>query len=143
MRIVSNARTLVFAALVVATLPDAAAAFGALAVGTSGDLKKDGYSIGYVSNHKSDQEARDAALNWCRTHGSQTTRNSCVIIQTFTKQCAAEALDPKTGTSGAGWAVAPDKQTAEAVAMYNCRATAGKDRMNFCKSGGTVCDTID
>lgn len=119
---------------------DQAAAFGALAIGTSGDLKKDGYSIGYVSNHKSEQEARDAALNWCRTHGSQVTRKSCVVIQTFQKQCAAEALDPKAGTSGAGWAVAPDKETAERVAMYNCRATAGKDRVNFCEPGGTVCD---
>jgi hypothetical protein len=107
----------------------------------SGDIAKDGYSLGIVTNRETETEAREGALDWCRNHGSPVTRANCAIISTFHRQCAAEALDPKAGTPGAGWAVALEKETAEKTAMANCRATAGRDRQNFCEVATSLCDT--
>jgi hypothetical protein len=118
-----------------------ALADGALAVGVTGDVAKDGYSIGIVVNKDSPQQAREAALEWCRTHGSPKTRAHCKLISGFRRQCASEAYDPQPGTPGAGWAIAQDRETAEKMAMANCAATAGKTRQKFCKLAiETLCD---
>jgi hypothetical protein len=121
--------------------PHGAAAEGALALGITGDVAKDGYSIGINVNSPSSQEARDSALNWCKTHGAKQTEDKCQIVTTFRHQCAAEAQDPKPGTPGAGWALAPDKDTAEKMAMTTCLATAGKARLDACKVVSSICDT--
>ncbi len=123
-----------------AVWPEAVAAEGALAVGTTGNIKKDGYSIGISVNKETSEIARAGALDWCRTHGSPTTRSFCKIITTFHGQCAAEAYDPKPGTPGAGWAVVPDQETAKKVAMSNCDATAGRNRRRFCQIANVLCD---
>jgi len=120
--------------------PHGAAAEGAIALGITGDIAADGYSIGINVNSNTEQEARDAALNWCRSHGAKDTEDKCQILITFHRQCAAEAQDPKPGTPGAGWAVAADKETAEKMAMTTCFATAGKDRVGDCKIVSSVCD---
>ena len=121
--------------------PQGAAAEGALAIGITGDVAKDGYSIGINVNSKTAQEARDSALNWCKTHGAKQTEDKCQIVTTFRNQCVAEAQDPKPGTPGAGWALAPDKDTAEKLAMTTCLATAGKTRLDQCKVVSSICDT--
>ena len=121
---------------------DRAWAEGALAVGTSGDIAKDGYSIGIAVNKASPQQAREAALDWCRNHGSPKTRPDCKIISTFRGQCAAEAYDPEPGTPGAGWAIAQDPEEAERMAMADCKATAGRTRQKFCTiATKALCDT--
>jgi hypothetical protein len=116
-----------------------AAAEGALALGVTGNITKDGYAIGININAGSEAEARDAALKYCQSHGSDVARAKCEIFATFRDQCAAEAEDPKPGTPGAGWAIAADKAAAEKMAMTNCLATAG-DRGSFCKVVTSVCD---
>ena len=119
-----------------------AAAEGAMALGITGDVAKDGYSIGIAVDKQTKDEAREGALDWCRTHGgSPATEAKCEVIMVFHRQCAAEAQDPDPGTPGAGWAVAPDLETAKRIALINCRATAGTERMDFCKIVTTSCDT--
>jgi hypothetical protein len=118
-----------------------ASAIGAIAIGVTGDIAKDGYSLGYTVNHDTEDAARKAALEWCSTHGSQRTRAKCRVIEVFRKQCAAEALDPKAGTPGAGWAVGPDRETAENRALELCKASAGRSRQGFCKLDNYQCDT--
>ena len=116
-----------------------AAAEGAMALGVTGNVTKDGYAIGINVNSSSETEARDAALKYCKSHGSDVARAKCEIFATFRDQCAAEAEDPQPGTPGAGWAIAADKAAAEKMAMTNCLATAG-DRGSFCKVVTSVCD---
>ena len=117
-----------------------AAAAGAMAVGITGDIAKDGYSIGIATDSGTEQQAKDAALGHCKTHGGPLSESKCEIIVTFTNMCAAEAEDPQPGTPGAGWAVGIDKATAEKMAMTTCLATAGKSRMQYCKVATSVCD---
>jgi hypothetical protein len=123
----------------VAAWSHGAAAEGAMALGVTGNVAKDGYAIGIDINSGSEAEARDAALKYCQTHGSTVARAKCEIFATFRNQCAAEAEDSKAGTPGAGWAIAADKAAAEKMAMMNCRATAG-NRGSFCKVVSSVCD---
>jgi hypothetical protein len=126
-------------ALFVAAWSQGAAAEGAMALGVTGNITKDGYAIGININSSSETEARDAALKYCKSHGSDVARAKCEIFATFHGQCAAEAEDPQPGTPGAGWAIAADKAAAEKMAMTNCLATAG-DRGSFCKVVTSVCD---
>src|ERR1700683_3151912 len=126
-------------ALVVAAWSHGAAAEGAMALGVTGNITKDGYAIGINVNSSSEAEASDAALKYCQSHGSDVARAKCAIFATFRDQCAAEAEDPQPGTPGAGWAIAADKASAEKMAMMNCLATAG-DRGSFCKVVTSVCD---
>ena len=125
--------------LFAAAWPHRAAAEGAMALGVTGNITKDGYAIGINVNSSSEAQARDAALKYCQSHGSDVARAKCEVFATFHNQCAAEAEDPKPGTPGAGWAIAADKATAEKMAMTNCLATAG-DRGSFCKVVTSVCD---
>ena len=135
----SVSSTAVCCALIVAAWSQGAAAEGAMAIGVTGNITKDGYAIGINVNSGSEAEARDAALKYCKSHGSDVARAKCEIFATFRDQCAAEAEDPQPGTPGAGWAIAADKAAAEKMAMMNCLATAG-DRGSFCKVVTSVCD---
>jgi hypothetical protein len=123
---------------------DKTMAEGALAVGITGDVAKDGYALGFNVNSATESEAQEGALDWCRTHPGQQYKVSalCKVINTFHHQCVAEANDPKPGTPGAGWAVAPDKESAEKLALTNCIATAGKDRKDACRVADSKCDTM-
>jgi hypothetical protein len=125
--------------LFVTAWPHGTAAEGAMALGVTGNVAKDGYAIGINVNNSSEAEARDAALKYCQSHGSAVARAKCEIFATFRNQCAVEAEDPKPGTPGAGWAIAADKAAAEKMATMNCRATAG-NRGSFCKVVSSVCD---
>lgn len=125
--------------------PNPGAAAGALAVGSTGNVVKDGIAIGDGFNYSTIQEAVDRALAECRqrTDASAGATANCQIVGTFNRQCAATALDPAPGTPGAGWAIAASQRTAETRAIANCRATAGPGRRQFCKVTLSNCDTHD
>ena len=135
----SVSSTAVCGALFVAGWSHGATAEGAMAIGVTGNITKDGYAIGINVNSSSQADAREAAMKYCRSHGSDVARAKCEMFATFRDQCAAEAEDPQPGTPGAGWAIAADKAVAEKMAMINCLATAG-DRGSFCKVVTSVCD---
>ena len=120
------------------------AAEGALAIGTTGNVANDGIALGTGYNYATRQGAIDRALAECRgrTDAPKATP-FCQIVGTFTRQCAATALDPKAGTPGAGWAIAASQQKANSQALANCRATAGANRRQFCKVDTSECDTRD
>ena len=83
---------------------------GALAIGLTGDIAKDGYSIGSAVNYATKEEARAQALDKCRSNGGPTTKQNCKIVINYSRQCFVEASDPQPGTPGAGWAINPDWQ---------------------------------
>jgi len=121
----------------------AAHAFGALAVGETDSVAKDGIAMGTAWNFGSADEANNAALNNChkwRDKGAPKAADVCRVIATFHNECYAVSLDPKPGTPGAGWAIAADKETAEQRALAHCRLTAGSDREKFCEVSESNCD---
>jgi hypothetical protein len=126
------------------TLSGPAAAEGALAVGSSGNVAKDGIALGGAIDKATKQEAIDQALTTCRKYdGAPKMAALCRIVATFHRECFATAYDPKSGTPGVGWAVGPDKATAEERALAACQATAGTSRRQFCKASQSYCDTHD
>jgi hypothetical protein len=126
------------------SLTGPAAAEGALAVGASGNVAKDGIALGGAIDKATKQEAIDQALATCRKYdGAPKMAALCRIVATFTRECFATAFDPKAGTPGVGWAIGPDKPTAEERALAACQATAGASRRQFCKASQSYCDTHD
>jgi hypothetical protein len=126
------------------SLTGPAAAEGALAVGASGNVAKDGIALGGAIDKPTKQEAIDQALATCRKYdGAPKMAALCRIVATFTRECFATAFDPKAGTPGVGWAIGPDKPTAEERALAACQATAGASRRQFCKASQSYCDTHD
>jgi hypothetical protein len=134
-------------------------AAGAFAIGSSGDVARDGVAIGHSVNQSTKAAAAALALQQCRNYNpAPKMAKLCKVIETFTRQCFALAFDPKPGTPGVGWAIGPDKKSAETLALTACQATAGADRRGFCmvmttpsaastaaanSATGTVCDTHD
>jgi hypothetical protein len=124
--------------------PNPSVAEGALAVGSTGDVVRDGIAIGNGYNYATRDEATAAALQKCRDYKpAPKAAAQCQIVGTYTRKCFAEALDPKAGTPGAGWAIELGKQKAASQALANCRATAGVNRRKFCKVVDSGCDTMD
>ena len=122
----------------------AAYAFGALAVGETGDVAKDGIAMGTSWNYGSADEANNAALANChkwKDKGAPKAADLCRVIGTYHNECYAVSLDPKPGTPGAGWAIAGDKETAEQRALAHCKLTAGSDREKFCEVSESNCDS--
>ena len=68
-KLVATLLAAVCCVLFAAAWPHGAAAEGAMALGVTGNITKDGYAIGINVNSSSEAEARDAALKYCRTHG--------------------------------------------------------------------------
>jgi hypothetical protein len=126
------------------TLSATRPAEGALAVGASGNVAKDGIALGGAIDKPTKQAAIDQALETCRRYdGAPKMAALCRIVGTFTRECFATAYDPKSGTPGVGWAIGPDKATAEERALAACQATAGASRRKFCKGSQSFCDTHD
>jgi hypothetical protein len=117
-------------------------AAGALAVGVAPGGAQLGFSYGLTSAHNSDGEAQTVAVNACRgaKESNKAAQAGCMLISTFTNQCAAVAMDPKNGTPGVGWAVGADAATANRIAVASCEATAGPGRAGTCKVSATRCD---
>jgi hypothetical protein len=128
-------------ALVAVLASSAARADGALAVGSTSDVVHDGIAVGTSINYKSADEAVDAALQRCRSYKPAPKAAAlCQSVGTFKGECYAVSFDPKSGTPGAGWAIAPTKELAEQRALTNCKLTAGADRVDFCKIAESKCD---
>jgi hypothetical protein len=129
-------------AVAVVVLAGAAArADGALVVGSTADVAKDGIAIGTSINYKSPEEADAAALERCRNYKpAPKAAAQCRSVGTFKGECYAISFDPKDGTPGAGWAIAATKALAEQRAMANCQITAGEGRRDFCRIEESKCD---
>jgi hypothetical protein len=114
---------------------------GALAVGSTADVVKDGIAVVTSVNYKTADEAVDAALQRCRNYKPAPKAAAlCQSVGSFKGECYAVSFDPKPGTPGAGWAIAPSKDLAEHRALTNCKITAGADRAEFCKVEESKCD---
>jgi uncharacterized protein DUF4189 len=118
-----------------------ARADGALAVGSTSDVIKDGIAVGTSINYDTANEAIAAAMKRCSDYKpAPKAAAMCQPVGTFKGECYAVSFDPKEGTPGAGWAIAPSKALAEERAMANCQITAGADRREFCKVVESKCD---
>ncbi len=118
-----------------------ARADGALAVGSTGDVVKYGVAFGMVVDLPKEKAAAKA-LQHCRTFKAREAAERCSVVATFSRgECFAVALDPKSGTPGAGWAVGPDQATASSKAIAMCEAAAGSDRKGSCRVSSAGCDT--
>lgn len=130
-------------ALAVATIclaPVGAQAAVALAIGVTGD-PNDGLAAGRSYNFKTEEEAARAAIKSCRDFKTalKASRN-CRLIGTLPKGCIGVAFDPKTDSTGMGWAVAEKREDAKSQAMENCRIAAPRDRAPFCTMDFLKCD---
>jgi hypothetical protein len=119
----------------------AARADGALAVGSTGDVVKYGVAFGMVVDVPKEKAAAKA-LQHCRTFKAREAAERCSVVATFSKgECFAVALDPKSGTPGAGWAVGADAASAKSKALAMCEASAGAGRRGMCRVANAGCDT--
>lgn len=126
---------------VVSALQAGARADGALAVGTTGDVVKFGIAFGMVADEPKEKAAQ-MALERCRAFKASREANSaCEVKATFSRQCYAVALDPQSGTPGAGWGIGQDQIEANDKAMTMCEETAGLVRRAFCQVQAAGCDT--
>jgi Domain of unknown function (DUF4189) len=117
-------------------------AWGAVAVGSSGNLAKDGFAFGGAVDQPSEEAAKTAALEVCRKfEGAPKMAALCKVVKTLHHQCYSLAFDPDAGMPGTGWAFSPDKARAEREALGQCRRTAGASRRKFCKVSQSYCDT--
>ncbi|HEX5999023.1 MAG TPA: DUF4189 domain-containing protein [Hyphomicrobiaceae bacterium] len=133
---------LVAAALAAASLSPTsdARADGAIAVGSTGNVVKDGIAFGMVVD-KSKEEAETLAVQRCRTFKAPAAANRCKVIATFAGECFAVAYDPKPATPGAGWGIGSTQDDANAKAIAMCEQTAGSARKGYCRVESGGCDT--
>ena len=95
----------------------------------------------YFDDYESASAAVEAALTRCRGYKpAPKAAAQCRSVGSFKNECYAVSFDPKEGTPGAGWAIAPTKELAEERAMAYCQVTAGEDRRDFCKIEESKCD---
>jgi hypothetical protein len=124
--------------------PATGLAAGALAVALPPDVAKGGFSYGYANDKADDETAAARALELCRTTKDASNdpklRSLCKVIENYSEKCVAVAMDPGTGTPGVGWAIAPDKRSAERDALVKCEATAGAGRAAACEISHSDCD---
>ena len=129
-------------ALLLAGLADRAGAEAALAVGFPDDVAKQGLAVGWAINHASRKAAEAEALRRCRASKEppQATRDLCRIVESFDDACVAVAADPEAGTTGIGWAVAKDQDTAREEAMEDCMEGSSEKRRKACRITLARCD---
>jgi hypothetical protein len=113
---------------------------GAVAVGSTGDVVRDGIAFGMVVNEPK-ETAAETAVRRCRTFQARAAADRCKVVATFSGQCFAVAYDPKPGTPGAGWGVGPDQLEANRTAIAMCEETAGPARKGYCQVESGGCDT--
>ncbi len=130
----------------VATLgpPAPVAAAGAVAIGETDDVARDGYAYGNAINARTRDDAARLALERCqRYQGAPDAVAQCKVVTSFSRECYAVALDPEAGTPGAGWAIGPTLAAAREKALAACEATAGPERQGQCKIDSALCDQND
>jgi hypothetical protein len=119
-----------------------AMAEGAMAVGIArGGIAK-GYATGFAFNQPTVKAARSNAVEQCKKTKSSNAdaKSGCEVVVTFHNKCVASAVDPQSGTPGAGWGIGTSEEAADEVALARCRAKAGSDRAEFCKVTDHYCD---
>ena len=137
-----HAGFIAFAIVAVVTRPGLAGAEGAMAVGIArGGIAK-GYATGFAINQPSVKAARSNAVEQCRRmkNSNADARSGCEVVVTFHNKCVASAVDPQTGTPGAGWGIGGSQQSADSQALARCRAKAGTERAEFCEVTDRDCD---
>jgi len=114
--------------------PGPSFADGALAVGQSDNVARDGFASGYRLNAPDMDTARKGAIAGCQKSvgASDKAKKLCKVVATFRNQCLAIAIDPKDGTPGVGWSIAENQDMADKQAIEQCRSTAGAARRQFC-----------
>jgi hypothetical protein len=122
--------------------PDLAGAEGAMAVGIARGGVASGYATGFAVNQPTVKAARANAVEQCRRTKSSNAnaRSGCEVVVTFRNKCVASAIDPKSGTPGAGWGIGQSQKAADSQALARCRAKAGSDRAEFCEVTDRDCD---
>jgi hypothetical protein len=113
---------------------------GAVAMGSTGDVVRDGIAFGMVVNEPK-EKAAETAVRRCRTFQARAAADRCKVVATFSGACFAVAYDPKPGTPGAGWGVGPDQLEANRKAIAMCEETAGPARKGYCQVESGGCDT--
>jgi hypothetical protein len=134
-----------FVALAIAAviaLPGLARAEGAMAVGIARGGVAKGYATGFAINQPTVKAARSSAVEQCRKTKSSNAdaRSGCEVVVTFRNKCVASAVDPQSGTPGAGWGIGGSQQAADSQALGRCRAKAGSERAEFCEITDRFCD---
>jgi hypothetical protein len=125
-----------------ATWPGLAGAEGAMAVGIArGGIAK-GYATGFAVNQPTVKAARSNAVEQCRRTKSSNAdaKSGCEVVVTFRNKCVASAVDPQSGTPGAGWGIGGSQQSADSQALARCRVKAGTERAEFCEVTDRDCD---
>jgi len=136
--------------LVAALAASQAIAAGAIAIGIAPGGAAKGYASGFYVGAPDMDTAKAKALAQCKkpqdnvsgtaaNSGTRAAQARCEVVATFSNQCYSQAVDPKDGTPGAGWAVADTMEKADAEALARCRSTAG-NRRDFCKVFNRNCD---
>lgn len=134
-----------FAALAIVAVtagPGLAMAEGAMAVGIARGGVAKGYATGFAINQPTVKAARSSAVEQCRRAKSSNAdaRSGCEVVVTFRNKCVASAVDPKSGTPGAGWGIGGSQQAADSQALARCRVKAGSERAEFCEITDRFCD---
>jgi uncharacterized protein DUF4189 len=145
MRTGALAWLVVAAALTAATLGagvgrERAWAEGAIAVGSTGDVVRDGIAFGMAIDMSKDA-AGEIAVQRCRTFEAKAAAQRCQVVATFSGECFAIAYDLKPGTPGAGWGVGSDQLVANQKAVAMCEQAAGPSRKGYCQVERFGCDT--
>lgn len=118
-----------------------AASEAALAIGSTGEISRDGIAIGSKINQATSTSAVNLAMEDCRNQPfSPTVTGQCMLVATFRNECLALALDPQDGTPGVGWAIHSERAVAEQRALDYCKATAGSSRRGACRVIVVECD---
>ena len=94
----------------VALGPGSACAAGALAIGQTEDLGKDGYSIGIAVNAGTEAVAQKGALAWCRNNGSPQTRAQCKTSRAFTTNASRKPTIRRQARRGRDGVSAPTQK---------------------------------
>lgn len=118
-------------------------AWGALAVGTTGDVAKDGLAMGFTENMPTEQAAKDDALALCKAEAAKRpdAAAKCEVAQTFQNECYAIAIDKGEGTTGWGWSVKANQYEAKAEALDDCQINSQDGRQPYCEVVASECDT--
>ena len=122
--------------------PGLAGAEGAMAVGIARGGVAKGYATGFAINQPTVKAARGNAVEQCRRtkNSNADARGGCEVVVTFHNKCVASAVDPESGTPGAGWGIGESQKAADSQALARCRAKAGSNRAEFCKITDRYCD---
>jgi hypothetical protein len=121
-----------------------ASAYGALAIGgNTADAATKGIAVGITRNYSTQAEAQAEAIKHCLAYvgAPAETVALCKLIESFSHEWVAVAVDPGPSTPGFGWSIDVDKMSAERNALDQCKASSPDERKTFCEMAGELSDT--